>query len=54
MEKTTAAAVYGRLDGGFDVRSCHAVWELSDKDESGIAANGMALFEDSRIAMSPV
>jgi len=48
MEKTTAAAVMVVSMGWSDVGSWHAVWELSDKDESGNAANGTAVFEDSR------
>ena len=48
MEKTSAAAVMAVSMGWSDVGSWHAVWELSDKDESGNAANGTAVFEDSR------
>ena len=48
MEKTSAAAVMAVSMGWSDVGSWHAVWELSDKDKSGNAANGTAVFEDSR------
>ena len=34
--------------GWSDVGSWHAVWELSDKDSQGNAAQGTAVFEDSR------
>jgi len=34
--------------GWSDVGSWHAVWELSDKDGQGNAAQGTAVFEDSR------
>ncbi len=48
MEKTSLAAVAPVSLGWSDVGSWHAVWELSAKDENGNAANGAAVFEDSR------
>jgi mannose-1-phosphate guanylyltransferase/mannose-6-phosphate isomerase len=48
MEKTAHAAVVPVSCGWSDVGSWHAVWELSDKDGLGNAAQGMAVFEDSR------
>ena len=48
MEKTALAAVVPVSCGWSDVRSWHAVWELSDKDAHGNAARGSAVFEDSR------
>ena len=48
MEKTARAAVVPVACGWSDVGSWHAVWELSDKDGQGNAAQGMAVFEDSR------
>jgi mannose-1-phosphate guanylyltransferase/mannose-6-phosphate isomerase len=48
MEKTSHAAVVPMACGWSDVGSWHAVWELSGKDEHGNAANGVAVFEDSR------
>jgi len=48
MEKTSRAAVVPVSCGWSDVGSWHAVWELSDKDEQGNAAQGQAVFEDSR------
>jgi mannose-1-phosphate guanylyltransferase/mannose-6-phosphate isomerase len=48
MEKTSQAAVVPVSFGWSDVGSWHAVWELSDKDAGGNAANGKAVFEDSR------
>jgi mannose-1-phosphate guanylyltransferase/mannose-6-phosphate isomerase len=48
MEKTARAAVIPVSCGWSDVGSWHAVWELSDKDEHGNAAQGNAVFEDSR------
>ena len=48
MEKTTRAAVVPVSCGWSDVGSWHAVWELSDKDAQGNAAQGAAVFEDSR------
>lgn len=48
MEKTARAAVVPVKCGWSDVGSWHAVWELSDKDNQGNAAQGPAVFEDSR------
>src|SRR6202040_1708893 len=48
MEKTSRAAVVPVACGWSDVGSWHAVWELSDKDSEGNAAQGSAVFEDSR------
>jgi mannose-1-phosphate guanylyltransferase/mannose-6-phosphate isomerase len=48
MEKTARAAVVPVKCGWSDVGSWHAVWELSDKDDQGNAAQGPAVFEDSR------
>jgi len=48
MEKTSLAAVVPVTCGWSDVGSWHAVWELSAKDEQGNAAQGAAVFEDSR------
>jgi mannose-1-phosphate guanylyltransferase/mannose-6-phosphate isomerase len=48
MEKTARAAVVPVACGWSDVGSWHAVWELSDKDPQGNAAQGTAVFEDSR------
>ena len=48
MEKTACAAVVPVSCGWSDVGSWHAVWELSDKDAEGNAAQGAAVFEDSR------
>ncbi|SNT64235.1 mannose-1-phosphate guanylyltransferase (GDP) /mannose-6-phosphate isomerase, type 2 [Tardiphaga sp. OK246] len=48
MEKTTKAAVVPVSCGWSDVGSWLAVWELSDKDAQGNAAQGVAVFEDSR------
>ena len=48
MEKTKHAAVVPVACGWSDVGSWHAVWELSDKDAQGNAAQGTAVFEDSR------
>jgi mannose-1-phosphate guanylyltransferase/mannose-6-phosphate isomerase len=48
MEKTSRAAVIPVACGWSDVGSWHAVWELSDKDGHGNAAQGKAVFEDSR------
>ena len=48
MEKTARAAVIPVACGWSDVGSWHAVWELSDKDVEGNAAQGAAVFEDSR------
>jgi mannose-1-phosphate guanylyltransferase/mannose-6-phosphate isomerase len=48
MEKTLHAAVVPVACGWSDVGSWHAVWELSGKDAQGNAAQGVAVFEDSR------
>ena len=48
MEKTARAAVVPVACGWSDVGSWHAVWELSEKDSQGNAAQGSAVFEDSR------
>jgi mannose-1-phosphate guanylyltransferase / mannose-6-phosphate isomerase len=48
MEKTARASVVPVSCGWSDVGSWHAVWELSDKDAQGNAAQGPAVFEDSR------
>src|SRR5271156_2667024 len=48
MEKTKHTAVVPVACGWSDVGSWHAVWELSDKDGQGNAAQGTAVFEDSR------
>ncbi len=48
MEKTSCAAVVPVACGWSDVGSWHAVWELSNKDGQGNAAQGTAVFEDSR------
>jgi mannose-1-phosphate guanylyltransferase/mannose-6-phosphate isomerase len=48
MEKTLRAAVIPVSCGWSDVGSWHAVWELSSKDSYGNAAQGRAVFEDSR------
>ncbi len=48
MEKTSRAAVVPVKCGWSDVGSWRAVWELSDKDGQGNAAQGAAVFEDSR------
>ena len=48
MEKTARASVMPVSCGWSDVGSWHAVWELSDKDGQGNAAQGLAVFEDSR------
>jgi mannose-1-phosphate guanylyltransferase/mannose-6-phosphate isomerase len=48
MEKTSRAAVVPVDCGWSDVGSWHAVWELSEKDAEGNAAQGEAVFEDSR------
>ena len=47
MEKTACAAVVPVSCGWSDVGSWHAVWELSDKDGQGNAAQGRAVFEKS-------
>jgi mannose-1-phosphate guanylyltransferase/mannose-6-phosphate isomerase len=48
MEKTLRAAVVPVACGWSDVGSWRAVWELSGKDAQGNAAQGAAVFEDSR------
>jgi mannose-1-phosphate guanylyltransferase/mannose-6-phosphate isomerase len=48
MEKTSHAAVVPVACGWSDVGSWHSVWELSTKDVEGNAAQGAAVFEDSR------
>jgi mannose-1-phosphate guanylyltransferase/mannose-6-phosphate isomerase len=48
MEKTKHAAVVPVACGWSDVGSWRAVWELSEKDGEGNAAQGAAVFEDSR------
>ena len=48
MEKTARAAVVPVACGWSDVGSWRAVWELSEKDSQGNAAQGAAVFEDSR------
>jgi mannose-1-phosphate guanylyltransferase/mannose-6-phosphate isomerase len=48
MEKTSRAAVVPVACGWSDVGSWRAVWELSGKDGEGNAAQGTAVFEDSR------
>jgi mannose-1-phosphate guanylyltransferase / mannose-6-phosphate isomerase len=48
MEKTSHAAVVPVACGWSDVGSWRAVWELSGKDPEGNAAQGTAVFEDSR------
>jgi mannose-1-phosphate guanylyltransferase/mannose-1-phosphate guanylyltransferase/mannose-6-phosphate isomerase len=48
MEKTSKAAVVPVSCGWSDVGSWLAVWELSNKDAQGNAAQGLAVFEDSR------
>jgi mannose-1-phosphate guanylyltransferase/mannose-6-phosphate isomerase len=48
MEKTSHAAVIAVACGWSDVGSWHSVWELSGKDTQGNAAQGKAVFEDSR------
>jgi mannose-1-phosphate guanylyltransferase/mannose-6-phosphate isomerase len=48
MEKTARAAVVPVSCGWSDVGSWRAVWELSDKDGAGNAAQGQAVFEDTR------
>ena len=47
MEKTLHAAVIPVTCGWSDVGSWRVVWELSDKDEQGNAAQGPAVFENS-------
>ncbi len=47
MEKTKRAAVIPVSYGWSDVGSWHAVWELSQRDENGNAAQGNAVFVDT-------
>lgn len=47
MEKTGQAAVIPVSYGWSDVGSWHAVWELSEKDEQGNAAQGAVVFEST-------
>jgi mannose-1-phosphate guanylyltransferase/mannose-6-phosphate isomerase len=44
MEKTAHAAVVPVFCGWSDLGSWHAVWELSQKDADGNAAQGRAVF----------
>ncbi|RTM13361.1 MAG: mannose-1-phosphate guanylyltransferase/mannose-6-phosphate isomerase [Bradyrhizobiaceae bacterium] len=48
MEKTARAAVLPLVCGWSDVGSWRAVWDLSNKDSHGNAAQGTAVFEDAR------
>ncbi|ARQ00722.1 mannose-1-phosphate guanylyltransferase/mannose-6-phosphate isomerase [Pseudorhodoplanes sinuspersici] len=48
MEKTKRAAVIPVSYGWSDVGSWHAVWELSQRDENGNAAQGNAVFVDTK------
>ena len=48
MEKTAHAAVVPVSCGWSDVGSWRAVWELAEKDAQGNAAQGRAVFENSR------
>ncbi len=48
MEKTKRTAVIPVSYGWSDVGSWHAVWELSERDENGNAAQGNAVFVDSK------
>lgn len=48
MEKTSRAAMIPVSCGWSDVGSWRAVWELSGKDEAGNAAQGPAVFENTR------
>ena len=48
MEKTSQAAVVPVSCGWSDVGTWRAVWSLSQKDAEGNAAQGAAVFEDSR------
>jgi mannose-1-phosphate guanylyltransferase/mannose-6-phosphate isomerase len=48
MERTTRAAVMPVSYGWSDVGSWHAVWELSVRDADGNAAQGSAVFINSR------
>jgi mannose-1-phosphate guanylyltransferase/mannose-6-phosphate isomerase len=48
MEQTTRAAVMPASYGWSDVGSWQAVWELSERDAAGNAAQGRAVFVDTR------
>jgi mannose-1-phosphate guanylyltransferase/mannose-6-phosphate isomerase len=48
MERTDRAAVLPVSYGWSDVGSWHAVWELSERDPDGNAAQGNAIFIDAR------
>jgi len=48
MERTDRAAVMPVAYGWSDVGSWQAVWELSERDDSGNAAQGAAVFVDTR------
>ena len=48
MERTERAAVMPVSYGWSDVGSWHAVWELSERDTDGNAAQGPAIFVDTR------
>ena len=48
MEKTKRTAVIPVSYGWSDVGSWHAVWELSERDQDGNAAQGNAVFVDSK------
>ena len=48
MERTERAAVMPVAYGWSDVGSWQAVWELSERDAAGNAAQGLAVFVDAR------
>lgn len=48
MERTTRSAVIPVTCGWSDVGSWHGVWELSERNTSGNAAHGPAVFVDAR------
>jgi Mannose-1-phosphate guanylyltransferase len=48
MERTERAAVMPVSYGWSDVGSWQAVWELSERDADGNAAQGKAVFVDAR------
>ncbi|WP_315786690.1 mannose-1-phosphate guanylyltransferase/mannose-6-phosphate isomerase [Bradyrhizobium sp. SZCCHNPS1003] len=48
MERTSRAAVVPISCGWSDVGSWQAIWELWDRDSEGNAAQGTAVFDDSR------
>jgi mannose-1-phosphate guanylyltransferase/mannose-6-phosphate isomerase len=48
MERTARAAVMPVSYGWSDVGSWHAVWELSERDAAGNAAQGTAVFVDTK------